>query len=116
MTPEDEYLLDGYECVDDDAPESLLHGKVDRKIRPRSQGDGAYNKWYVPATVTKWLDNQNETKTVTVLVYVDENHVRLGPPKTEYIARMNRGIRESVGLGLPKDWVDSVMRKFIPED
>ncbi|KAL1963233.1 hypothetical protein VTN77DRAFT_8558 [Rasamsonia byssochlamydoides] len=126
MTPEDEYLLDFYEGVDHNAPAAPLHSKVDRKIRPREQGSGDYNKWYVPATVTKWLtddadDDDQEglllknEKTITVLVYVDEEHVRVGPPKTEYIARMNRAIRESVELGLPRDWVDSVMRKFIPE-
>lgn len=117
MTPEDEYLLDGYEGVDHRSPRTSPHSPIDPRIRPREQGDGDYNKWYVPATITKWLGDAGEReKAITVLVYVDEQHVRLGPPKHEYIGRMNRGIRESVALGLPKDWVDDVIRKAIPKE
>jgi hypothetical protein len=49
------------------------------------------------------------------LVYVDEYRRQDGPPKFEYIGRMNRGIREAAKLGLPQVWVDKVMRKYIPE-
>lgn len=130
MTIDDEDLLDMYEGVDDEAADAPPDGKVDRKIRPKEQGDGSYNKWYVPAIVTKWLDGrdddeeeeehekkhggkQQQQQTLTVLVYIDERHVRVGPPKTEYIARMDRAVRESVELGLPNDWAESVIRKFV---
>lgn len=126
MTIDDEDLLDMYEGVDDEAADAPPDGKVDRKIRPKEQGDGSYNKWYVPAIVTKWLDGRDEEEqhggkqqqlnlnnTLTVLVYIDERHVRVGPPKTEYIARMDRAVRESVELGLPNDWAESVIRKFV---
>jgi hypothetical protein len=123
MTIDDEDLLDMYEGVDDEAADAPPDGKVDRKIRPKEQGDGSYNKWYVPVIVTKWLDGRDEEEkhggkqqqqqTPTVLVYIDERHVRVGPPKTEYIARMDRAVRESVELGLPNDWAESVIRKFV---
>ncbi|KAN0075069.1 hypothetical protein V8E54_007680 [Elaphomyces granulatus] len=119
MTMDDEDLLDMYEGVDDEAPDAPPDRKVDRKdrkIRPKEQGDGSYNKWYVPAIVTKWLDGRDEEQTdnpLTVLVYIDEQHVRVGPPKTEYIARMNIAVRESVELGLPNDWAESVIRKVV---
>ena len=51
---------------------------------------------------------------VPVLVYVDEKRVRNGPPKAEYVPRMNRAIRESVALGLPAKWAEEVMRPAIP--
>lgn len=126
LTPADERLLDAYEGVDHDA---LLAPpvKFNRAIRPREQGKGAYNKWYVPAVVTRWLvddgeqqqhvqtgiKTQTETVTVTVLVYVDEERVRVGPPKTEYIARMERAIREAETLGFPGSWAEGVMRRFL---
>ncbi|CAI7638814.1 unnamed protein product [Penicillium glandicola] len=111
----DEKLLDGYEGIDKGAADSEAGDEV-----PVS-GYGSYNKWFVEADVVKWLDGAEEVRTilgdgkVPVLVYVDENCVRLSGPKFEYIARMNRAIRESVDLGVPMEWVEEVMRKSIPE-
>ncbi|KAJ5262427.1 hypothetical protein N7524_007732 [Penicillium chrysogenum] len=117
----DEMILDGYEGVDGNAAEAGAGDGVPVSVRPRVQGYGSYNKWFVEADVVKWLDGEgvragleNEGK-VPVLVYVDENCVGMSKPKFEYIARMNRAIRESVDLGVPVGWVEGVMRKFIPE-
>ncbi|EEA18802.1 hypothetical protein TMatcc_010654 [Talaromyces marneffei ATCC 18224] len=118
MTPEDEYLLDGYEGVDHSAPASQYGDTIPIAVRPREQEHGAYNKWYVPAKVIKWLvtkETDNEEDDITVLVYVDEKRVTVGPPKFEYVDRMNRAIRESLELGMPGKWMQSVMRKHIPE-
>ncbi|CAG8116396.1 unnamed protein product [Penicillium nalgiovense] len=117
----DEMILDGYEGVDEEAANAGVRDGVPVSVRPRVQGDGSYNKWFVEADVTKWLDGEGvraglENKgKVPVLVYVDENCVGMSKPKFEYIARMNRAIRESVDLGVPMGWVEGVMRKFIPE-
>lgn len=118
MTPEDEYLLDGYEGIDHSAPASQYGDRIPVPIRPREQEHGAYNKWYVPAKIIKWLvteETANEEDDITVLLYVDEKRVTAGPPKFEYVGRMNRAIRESLELGMPRNWVESVVRKVIPE-
>ncbi|KAF9883108.1 alpha mannosidase-like protein [Aspergillus nanangensis] len=124
MDPRDELLLDGYEGVDHDAPAAGADGKVPVEVRPKQQGRGDYNKWYVSATVTQWLDEEQRVRwggatrgddgEVPVLVYVDEERVRVASPRDEYIPRMNRAIRESGELGFPKKWTEEVMRKFIP--
>lgn len=120
MSPEDELLLDGYEGVDYESSDSK-NPKVDKAIRPKEQGRGEYNKWYFPAVVTRWLDGDDgngdgcDAEEQTVLVYIDEERVIVGPPRQEYIGRMNRGIREAESLGFPKEWADEVMRKFIPD-
>ncbi|KAJ5782156.1 hypothetical protein N7457_003930 [Penicillium paradoxum] len=118
----DERILDGYEGVDAGAADAKPHSGVPVHVRPKVQGSGSYNKWFVEADVVNWLDGAEEVKAslgnedgkMPVLVYVDENCVQLAGPKHEYIARMNRAIRESVELGVPISWVDQVMRKFIP--
>lgn len=122
MDEDDEGLLDRYEAVDYSAPAAGLggRGKVDRKLRPREQGIGDYNKWYLDARVVAWLDETQREKrgaeeVQKVLVYVDEERVDEARPKNEYVGRMNRGIREAVGLGLSREWVDRVMRRFIPD-
>lgn len=118
MARDDERLLDGYEGVDWDAPPSSSGEGVSDKIRPREQGDGDYNKWYLPAKITAWLDDEQrvvrgDREEQTVLIYVDEDRVRVGPPKTEYIARMDRAIREALELGFPEKWAREVMRRFV---
>lgn len=123
MDPADESILDGYEGVDRDAEEADGSGEVNSQIRPREQGEGDYNKWYLPATIVEWFGGARghrlEASTgevAPVLVYVDEERIQLGPPKQEYIGRMNRAIRESEALGVPSKWVDEVMRRFIPAE
>ncbi|CAL5869317.1 uncharacterized protein PFLUO_LOCUS3545 [Penicillium psychrofluorescens] len=110
--------LEGLECATETTSEEAKNGHGGYgTIRPRAQGDGCYNKWYVDAQIVRWLvPSREEEKTVRVLVYVDEQRVREGPPKTEYIGRMNRGVRESERLGLPAQWVESTMRRFIPHE
>ncbi|PWY78158.1 hypothetical protein BO94DRAFT_188541 [Aspergillus sclerotioniger CBS 115572] len=117
MGKEDERILDGYEGVDWDAPVAEGKGGLGLDVRPREQGRGCYNKWVVEAEVVSWIgagDGREKRETVPVLVYVDERRVRMGPPKAEYIPRMNRAIRESVDLGLPARWAEEVMRPSIP--
>ncbi|KAL5339287.1 hypothetical protein BJX70DRAFT_161515 [Aspergillus crustosus] len=124
MSPEDEKILDGYEGVDHGSDLPPPDSKVPVDIRPREQGSGSYNKWYIGARVVKWLDEGYRERNgfagvggeVKVLVYVDEERVRVARPKEEYIPRMNRAIREAVELGYPGDWVESVTRKAIPEE
>ncbi|KAL3472434.1 hypothetical protein BJX99DRAFT_215802 [Aspergillus californicus] len=126
MSDKDERVLDGYEGVDHSSPpaNSVEEGgsiPVASNIRPREQG-GSYNKWYVDARAAKWLDEgyrarndlAGEGGKVRVLVYVDEMRVESSRPKSEYIPRMNRAIKEAVELGFPEDWAEKVMRPFIP--
>ena len=56
---------------------------------------------------------EEDVVTVTVLTYVDELRTGEGPILRNYIGRMNRGIEESVALGLPRSWVDQVMRRWV---
>lgn len=115
MGEEDERILDGFEGVDYSAPDAAEEGAVEGMVREKEQGHGSYNKWVVEAEVVKWMNvDGNEAKTVPVLVYVDEVRVQNGPPKAEYVPRMNRAIRESVVLGLPAKWAEEVMRPAIP--
>ncbi|CAI7581691.1 unnamed protein product [Penicillium pancosmium] len=136
LDPVDEGVLDGFEGVDFDAPlagkEGLEGGEgedevdVSPRIRPREQGLGAYNKWFLGARVVKWLagsgsgirqpQDNADTEEVDVLVYVDENRIVVGPPKLEYIGRMNRAIKECAELGVDEGWIEGVMRRFIPKE
>ncbi|KAL2832267.1 hypothetical protein BJY01DRAFT_226052 [Aspergillus pseudoustus] len=122
MDAADEGVLDGYEGVDQCAPDSTEAKTVPRDVRPTEPGDGLYNKWYVGARVIEWLGEGYSEREgfagvggeVRVLVYIDELRVRVGVPKDEYIPRMNRAIREAVELGFPEDWAEQVMRPSIP--
>ncbi|OKP00136.1 hypothetical protein PENSUB_8002 [Penicillium subrubescens] len=128
----DERILDGYEGVDREAEDSPGRGEggkgIDVDIRPREQGEGDYNKWYVDAGAVEWLDEdarkvwekdgeQGEGKgKVRVLVYVDEERVVVSKPNAEYIPRMNRAMREAEELGVSGRWLEDVLRRFIPKE
>ncbi|KAL2808511.1 hypothetical protein BJX63DRAFT_436029 [Aspergillus granulosus] len=122
MDVEDEGVLDGYEGVDQCAPDTTEGKRIPRNVRPTEQGNGDYNKWYVGARVVEWLDEGYRERNgfvgaggeVKVLIYIDELRVRVGIPKDEYIPRMNRAIRDAVELGFPEDWAEEVMRPSIP--
>ena len=134
MDSADERVLDGYEGVDGMAEVSVGPGEVE--MRPRAQGEGDYNKWYVDAEVVRWFDGGAARMTmgmkteresadggadlrpglVRVLVYVDEERVSVSKPNAEYIPRMNRAMREAEGLGVDAGWLRDVMRRFIPEE
>ena len=61
------------------------------------------------------VDVTKEGEKHVMLVYIDRNRTTDHKPKDEYIYRMNQGIRDGLKAGIPKDYVDQVMRKFIPE-
>jgi len=133
MSPEDEARLDLYEGHDEvrNLSPQINPDHASQGWKPYLQGGWDYNKHYLPMTVTKWLRDPREygvdvanwetdsaslqqQTTIRALVYVDEHRTRPGAIKHEYVGRMNRGIVESVALGLPEGWVNSVLRKFIP--
>lgn len=65
----------------------------------------------------KWVDvSIKPTKAIDMLVYIDRNRTTTDDPKKEYIYRMNRGIDDAIKQGVPKEYVDDVMRKFIPAE
>jgi len=126
LAAEDEARLDIFEGHDEARnPQPEINPDPSRQQEiPYLQGGWDYNKHYLPVTVMKWLvdpstygvtaSQKQEATSIRALVYVDEFRTRPGKVNQEYIGRMNRGIRESTALGLPQDWVDAVMRKFIP--
>jgi gamma-glutamylcyclotransferase len=56
-----------------------------------------------------------EPRRVDMLVYINREQVTPSAPKKEYIYRMNKGIDDAIKEGVPKKYVEKVMRRFIPE-
>lgn len=64
----------------------------------------------------KWVDaTEPPTYQTDMLVYIDRKRTKPDVPHKEYIYRMNQGIEDAVKLGVPKKYVENVMRKYIPE-
>lgn len=131
LSPEDEARLDMFEGHNEARnPSPVLNpDPSEQEKRPYLQGDWDYNKHYLPVKVTKWLeepqnyginsgvqamDHLKIRSSIRVLVYVDELRTKPGVITQEYIGRMNRAIRESATLGIPPQWTDAVMRRYIP--
>ncbi|KAK4187238.1 hypothetical protein QBC35DRAFT_410835 [Podospora australis] len=61
-------------------------------------------------------EERGEGKVVEMLVYIDFKRNKPGfKPRDEYIVRMNHGIDDALEQGIPKSYVDRVLRGYIPE-
>jgi len=103
------------------SPEDLVYGLV-YEISPSDEAslDRAEGVPLVYSKKTMDIELQlagNGRKSVAQsLVYIDESRVDEGPPKEEYIHRMNMGIKDAAARGLPRWYIDKYMRKFIPDE
>ncbi|KAG5729062.1 hypothetical protein E4T56_gene15686 [Termitomyces sp. T112] len=89
LTPEDEAKLDGYEGV----PYNYL-------------------KYTLPVKVLK---GEGQGTSIDALVYVDVERLDEGPPRHEYIARINHAFKDGKREGIPQTYIDKYIRKFIPK-
>lgn len=80
----------------------------------------AYEDVILPVEMVQGGGDGGEQVVVGVvwaLVYVDRWRTAVGRPKVEYVGRMNRGVEEADReWGLPRSYVRTVVRKFIPEE
>lgn len=74
-------------------------------------------------TVSFWPARNGSTPDVSekpeereMLVYIDRVKTVPDQPKREYVYRMNQGIEDALAEGVPEEYVEGVMRKFIPEE
>ena len=70
---------------------------------------------YWPTQEDGPLDLNHGSKKTEMLVYIDRNRTTSDVPKKEYIYRMNMGIKDAVKEGMPKEYVEEGLRKFIPD-
>jgi gamma-glutamylcyclotransferase len=56
------------------------------------------------------------TYTRDMLVYIDRKRVAPDEPRKEYVYRMNQGISDAVEMGVPREYVEEVIRRYIPEE
>ena len=118
----------GYANVKPTSDDSYVYGLIytltpsDEAALDRNEGvPDVYKKVGLP--VHTWLsDNGNAVDTVTqkselrdVLVYIDRDRIMESEPKEEYIYRMNKGVEDALASGIPSTYVDSMIRRFIPE-
>lgn len=67
----------------------------------------------IPVRV-KPLDKDATTEMIDAFAYIDKRNVHDGPPREEYIGRMNAAIADGLRHGIPSKYVTEVLRPFIP--
>jgi gamma-glutamylcyclotransferase len=77
-----------------------------------------YEKRIIPLKLITSSGNGEVTTTVTIdtLVYTDVVRTKRGPPKTEYIHRMNMAIKDALENDMSLSYIDTYLRPFIPLD
>ncbi|KAI2614943.1 hypothetical protein GGR54DRAFT_615413 [Hypoxylon sp. NC1633] len=107
LDPSDGKTLDRFEGVPWAYQKQLLDVFV---VPPPKATSAAADKGKV-----SFSEPQPEMEMVQALVYVDSERTRPAEPLTEYIARMNSGIKEAMAeWHLPEDYVNNVLRLYIP--
>jgi gamma-glutamylcyclotransferase len=56
------------------------------------------------------------TYTRDMLVYIDRKRVAADEPRKEYVYRMNQGINDALEMGVPQEYIDAIMRPYIPAE
>jgi len=60
------------------------------------------------------IDTELKPLKKDALVYIDRKRIEDGKPRPEYVVRMNHGIEDALKFGVPAEYVEKVMRTFIP--
>ncbi|KAF9448032.1 hypothetical protein P691DRAFT_705755 [Macrolepiota fuliginosa MF-IS2] len=74
-----------------------------------------YAKKYYPV-VFLGKKGEPEEREIEVLIYIDVERTKEGPPKPEYIHRMNEAIADAEKEGVPEAYVEKYLRPFIPKE
>lgn len=69
-----------------------------------------------PSQGSNRVNISDKPESHKMLVYINRDQVTPSDPKKEYIYRMNKGISDALDAGIPKDYVDHVLRHYIPKD
>jgi len=100
LTPSDEAQLDINESVPDAYAKEIMRAKlwVSKVGEPVDVAAGGTGE-----------------AAADLLVYIDRHRTVDDAPKQEYIHRMNMGIKDALKRGVPEEYVDQVIRRFIPK-
>lgn len=107
LAPSDEAYLDTREHVPDHFTKEML---------PTQFWPSKYicEAPFSSATEDK-IDVAKAPETVDMLVYVNRLRTTEDLPRDEYVLRMNKGISDALKVGVSEEYVDKVVRKFIPK-
>ncbi|RDB21099.1 hypothetical protein Hypma_011864 [Hypsizygus marmoreus] len=100
LTADDEDKLDGFEGVPYDY--------IKRTINFELLGEGGHSHTTIVISEGK--------RFVDALIYIDIERTEDGPPREEYITRLNMAISDGIRQENPKEYFDKYLRPYIPED
>jgi hypothetical protein len=79
-----------------------------------------YDKRIIPirlkVTTSPSNDETTAKRTIDTMVYIDFTSTNRDVPKTEYIHRINMGVKDALQRDIPKSYIDTYIRPFIPSE
>ncbi|KAK4178246.1 hypothetical protein QBC36DRAFT_368972 [Triangularia setosa] len=100
LTPEDEEMLD----INEGVPYAYEKRVIPVKFWAKGEGVGEGKQG-------------GKGEEVAMLVYIDfQRDIGGFKPREEYIVRMNKGIDDALKEGVPRGYVDKVLREYIPAE
>ncbi|KAJ7172230.1 Butirosin biosynthesis, BtrG-like protein [Mycena filopes] len=78
--------------------------------------EGVPDAYMKQTMAVEWfgLKRGDSRRVLDALVYVDVERVTEGPPKTEYIRRMNLAIADALAEGVSRAYIEKYLRPCIP--
>jgi gamma-glutamylcyclotransferase len=108
LAPTDESYLDTREHVPNHFTKEVLLAQF---WPSENMGEAPFNS----ATKYRIDVGAKNPEKIDVLVYINRLMTTDDLPRDEYIVRMNEGISDALKAGVPEEYVDEVIRKFIPK-
>ena len=102
------------------SPGDIVYGLVyeltasDKRSLDTYEGSG-YKILHFPIDLVP-KDDPTNRHSVNSLIYIDTKRNIEGEPREEYIHRMNMAIIDALKEGIPADYIDKYLRRFIPEE
>ncbi|CEJ94169.1 Putative AIG2-like family protein [[Torrubiella] hemipterigena] len=59
-------------------------------------------------------DPAQAPRIVAAIVYISHERTAVGEPRKEYVIRMNHAIADALSSGIPRAYIENVLRKWIP--
>lgn len=88
----------------------------DEELLDKNEGiPWAYSKEDMDVEAVSITEDGRGTRreVVRALVYIDRERVQESYPWPKFVVKMNKGIQEAVERGLPRTWVDKVVRPYM---
>ena len=92
----------------------MLYTMTDKAVEQMDAFEGVSQQIYERVAIKVYSVEEDQSEPIDAFAYMDKGNTKDSPPREEYIARMNKGIKDAAENGIPQEYIEKVLRKAIP--